>query len=391
MEARGHARRQTPGADPLADSPLAEALRGRAEGIARRWVEGLAGPDRRTDTPDPTLLRAARRIVGWVTGDSPGRTPEDVPAALRDLTDRRVGRARLSADPYRDFQLLSRLLEEALREELEGRAGGSDAAGAAALSARLHRALLTALGVAGDVAEAHRAGERKREMEAFASMVRHELRNPLGAAHAAAQLLREDGAALSEEQEERVLRSLERSVRQAVDLLASVTALSHGGSDADVERWEPLRTVLDDAVALVREHAPEGVDVRVTGSVPDVLVDADRLEILVHNLVENGVKYRDGTRAEPHVHVEVEEDGGGDAWWVRVRDNGVGIDPGERERIFLRFYRAADGEVEGSGLGLAIAREAARQMGGELEVESTPGEGSVFSARIPRGRTRPMG
>ncbi|HLM68215.1 MAG TPA: HAMP domain-containing sensor histidine kinase, partial [Longimicrobium sp.] len=113
-----------------------------------------------------------------------------------------------------------------------------------------------------------------------------------------------------------------------------------------------------------------------------LLGDAERVRQVLLNLVGNAIKF---TRAGGWVLLSCAADEG----WVelRVRDNGVGIPPEEHERIFDPFQqvgRRLSQPQEGVGLGLAISRDLARGMSGDLTVQSTPGEGSVFTLRLPR-------
>jgi two-component system OmpR family sensor kinase len=97
------------------------------------------------------------------------------------------------------------------------------------------------------------------------------------------------------------------------------------------------------------------------------------------NLVENALKYAPDSPVEVRVHGE------GGAAVVDVIDHGPGIPRDEQESVFSRFYRGRDrGDAEGFGLGLAIARRAVERSGGDLSLASTPGQGSVFTIRLPR-------
>ncbi len=104
------------------------------------------------------------------------------------------------------------------------------------------------------------------------------------------------------------------------------------------------------------------------------------------NLLSNAVKFTDrGT-----IELECAEEGEEVA--VRVRDTGIGIPAGKLDTVFEPFVQVrADlpRTAEGTGLGLAISRDLARGMGGELGVESVPGEGSTFTLRLPRGGGEP--
>ncbi|MDX1620078.1 MAG: ATP-binding protein, partial [Nitriliruptorales bacterium] len=106
--------------------------------------------------------------------------------------------------------------------------------------------------------------------------------------------------------------------------------------------------------------------------------DAKALVRIVSALISNGLKHTDGA-----VSVVVSRDG--DEVVIEVRDQGPGIPAWEQERIFERFGRSGDHlhRSQGPGLGLPIARSLAEQLGGCLELDSRPGEGSTFTLRLP--------
>jgi signal transduction histidine kinase len=104
------------------------------------------------------------------------------------------------------------------------------------------------------------------------------------------------------------------------------------------------------------------------------------LSLALRQLIDNALKY-----SPPASPIDVVADLEGDRVVIRVRDRGPGIPERERERIFDKFYRplAVRERVPGTGLGLYIAREILRTHGGDLWIESEPGEGSEFCAGLP--------
>ena len=138
-------------------------------------------------------------------------------------------------------------------------------------------------------------------------------------------------------------------------------------------------SVLDSA----RVRAPDRIELRLeqNGASTLALADEDKLRQVLVNLVDNAVKYSpDGGE------VTVELGARGDRVRVAVRDGGLGIPPGERERIFEKFYRldpSLTRGVGGSGLGLYISRELVSRMGGTLTVDSRPGDGATFLLELP--------
>jgi light-regulated signal transduction histidine kinase (bacteriophytochrome) len=105
------------------------------------------------------------------------------------------------------------------------------------------------------------------------------------------------------------------------------------------------------------------------------------LQQLFQNLVENAIKYRSPDRT-PVVHVTAERQEG--EWIFAVRDNGIGIDPEYKERIFGLFKRLhTSDEYSGTGIGLAICQRIVDRYRGRIWVESEPGQGSTFRFTLP--------
>nr|MDP9360329.1 HAMP domain-containing histidine kinase [Acidobacteriota bacterium] len=144
-----------------------------------------------------------------------------------------------------------------------------------------------------------------------------------------------------------------------------------------------LGEVVADCVRGMRSVA-QARRVELTCSAPEdmvIVADEELIHRLVLNLVENAVKF---TPAGGRVHVAVQAESG--ICTIRVTDTGVGIPPDDQTRIFERFFRgdrARPQNAGGAGLGLPIARWIAEVHGGELRLEHSDTEGSVFAAVLP--------
>ena len=122
----------------------------------------------------------------------------------------------------------------------------------------------------------------------------------------------------------------------------------------------------------------------VIGSLPTVVVDEPQMRQLFQNLISNAIKFRrEGVPPVVKIDGEVR---GSDAV-ISVSDNGIGFDPRYAGRIFRVFERLhGRGEYPGTGIGLALCRKIVERHGGTIGVESTPGEGSVFTVTLPLKR-----
>jgi two-component system CheB/CheR fusion protein len=115
---------------------------------------------------------------------------------------------------------------------------------------------------------------------------------------------------------------------------------------------------------------------------PSVAAEEVLLMQLFQNLISNSIKYR--SREAPRIHVSAEREG--EAWRFAVRDNGIGIDPEDADRVFGMFKRLHGSEIPGTGIGLAICKKVVERQGGRIWVESEAGRGATFKFTIPPPR-----
>jgi two-component system sensor histidine kinase KdpD len=209
--------------------------------------------------------------------------------------------------------------------------------------------------------------------------VSHDLRSPLTAIVAAGHALGTDSLTESE-RSELSAAVVEEGARLAalVDKLLDLSKLQAGGAEPRSE-WVSIEDVVMAATEGLRDT--EG-DVRLTvdHAVPELRADAAQLERAFANLLENARRYSDGLPVSVHARRS------GARVVVSVVDQGPGIEPGERDRIFEPFYRgrrAAGEPWTGSGLGLAIAKGFVEANGGTITVESLPGQGTSFVISLP--------
>jgi CheY-like chemotaxis protein len=208
----------------------------------------------------------------------------------------------------------------------------------------------------------------------------HELRTPLGAIMGLAGLAREraDNPALQSQ-----LDRIQQASQHLLTLIGDILDLSRIEAERMVldETVFELHSVFDSVMHLAGHRAEEkglALSLELAPAVAEgsLIGDPLRLKQVLLNLVDNAIKFT----ARGRILVRAQGQPGD---WLRVEviDDGAGIAPQLRERLFRPFERADDiaaRQVGGTGLGLAIARELVRLMGGEIGVDSSPGQGSTF-------------
>ncbi len=229
--------------------------------------------------------------------------------------------------------------------------------------------------------EAQEALERSNaELAQFAYVASHDLSEPLRMVSSYLQLLRRRyHGQIDEDADEFIDFAVEGANRMRA-LIEDLLAYSRAGRGAEPRPIDLSHVMADVLSSLAAAVADARARVSV-GTMPTVLGDRLALTQVLQNLVANALKFRSGASACVWVTAERQHDA---MWKLTVADDGIGIDPRHRERVFKMFQRLHDREAfEGTGIGLAICRKIVERQGGEIWVEAREGGGSVFSFTVP--------
>lgn len=224
-----------------------------------------------------------------------------------------------------------------------------------------------------------------RELEEYAYAAAHDLRSPLRGMSSFAQLLKAQ-VRTDPDDRDRLDRYADRIIAGAERMEALLSSmLDHArvtsGESGPARDATPLGDLVD-AVAASLDEALRASEGRViTGDLPAVTVDGGQMERIVHNLVDNAIKYRHPDRA-PEIRVDSVIDAERDELVLTVTDNGPGIPPESRDQVFGLFKRlTTDGD--GTGVGLAMVRRIVEEHGGRVGIDDGPEGGARFVIRLP--------
>lgn len=249
----------------------------------------------------------------------------------------------------------------------------------------LHRALpLGDSAVVNLVTDVTAERRLEAELEGFAKVAAHDLREPLMAMGLFAAQLEKRLDRGREETNERLVELLRRTDARAMALVDGILEYARHGTV--VERAEEvelgtLAAEVADSLAAALDRAGGTVQV---GSLPTVKGDRAQLGRLLQNLLANSLKFR--SSEPPRVSISAEEVDG--FWIVDVRDNGVGIPEELGDDAFTMFRRAHGDDVEGSGIGLAVCRKIVEAHGGAIAAQRADGGGTIMRFSLPASSAR---
>jgi signal transduction histidine kinase len=238
-----------------------------------------------------------------------------------------------------------------------------------------------------DESERERSRLDQQRVELTAA-ISHDLRTPLASVRAMAEALA-DGVVEEEGERARYYALIQREIERLDRMISDLFDLAQIDSGALrlEKRRLPLQEIVAEVVDGMRPQAEHrGIDLRFEAPderLPELEIDGARFERAVSNLVRNAIEH---TPSGGEICASVKLAGG----WLAltVRDNGEGFDASQTEQVWQRFYRGdksrgRNGSGDGAGLGLSIVRGFVEAHGGSVECESAPGQGAVFTVRLP--------
>jgi len=226
-------------------------------------------------------------------------------------------------------------------------------------------------------------GVHAKSLEQLSASIAHEIRNPITAAKSLVQQMGERPTAHENVEYARVaLEELQRVERSVSHLLRFAREEDSGRSLMD------MADVVESALESFRDRAAR-IGVEIDSQIDcagSMRGDAEQLRRVLINLVGNALDALDeSVTGHPRIEIRMGENLAGTEVWVRIKDNGPGIDDEAVSRLFDPFYTSRS---DGTGLGLSITKKIVEAHGGEIEVTSEPGEGACFLLTFPkRGAT----
>jgi signal transduction histidine kinase len=359
--------------------------RGRGE-LWTKVAEGLAT----TEIRIPLGMGIAGTVA--VTGETVNIPDAYADARFNPEVDRKTGyRTRtILCLPMRDrtgeilgvFQVLNRR---------DGTFGKEDEELLAAVASQAAIALQNA-SLYDDLRKAYDRLKQLDQMKSdFLANISHELRTPLTPVIGYVDMMATEGLGPLTEQQRKALRVTQQSVnrmRQLVDDLLTFVRIERGDLTLEIEPFEVGPFLAEVAATQKAAARAKGLHLTVQGPDEELIVRGDRGELrraLVH-LLDNAIKFT--TQGGVTVSAApVTTETGEPSVEIAVRDSGIGIPPGEEDRIFERFHQVDASRTRhygGTGLGLAIVKEIVEAHGSRIKVETALGGGSCFTFRLPR-------
>ena len=217
--------------------------------------------------------------------------------------------------------------------------------------------------------------------EDFISTVSHELRTPLTSIRGFAQTMLQSYDKLDDESKKRFIKIIEEQSNRLIHLIENMLKVQN--NEKLIFKTVKAKQLIEDVIQIVKQQYKDHKFVlKYNDKLPKILVDVDKFQQVMTNLIENAGKYSD---PETTVTITADFDKNPDFVSIKVTDNGVGIDKKDFDSIFEKFSRIDNPlkrKVQGSGLGLYITKVLVTKMNGKISVESSDGK-TTFEIKIP--------
>ncbi len=225
----------------------------------------------------------------------------------------------------------------------------------------------------------------EKQQKDFISTVSHELRTPLTSIRGFAQTMLASWDALDDENKKKFIKIIEQQSNRLINLVENMLSVNKLQSFKEklIYKSANANSLIDPIVQIIKHQNPNHVfETDFNKKIPQILVDIDKFQQIMTNLIENAAKYsNEGTK----VVVETGFSCSPDYISIKVIDEGIGIKEEDFEKIFSKFSRLDNPlsrKVQGSGLGLYITKTLVKKMNGEIKVQSSE-NGTTFEVLFP--------
>ncbi len=218
-----------------------------------------------------------------------------------------------------------------------------------------------------------------RELNDFAHIVSHDLKEPLRSIKIAAKWILDDYENVLDDRGKEHLELLSNQITRMYDLIEGILKYSRAGHLKNQKEWIDLKLLMPQIISMV--PVPDNIEIVIDGEMPVIEFERTQISQVFQNLLSNAIKYVDKPLGRISIGCVEEPDN----WKFSVTDNGCGIEQKNFEKIF-RMYQTLEprNEFKSSGIGLTLVKKIIKTYGGTIWVESELGQGSTFFFTLPK-------
>ena len=220
--------------------------------------------------------------------------------------------------------------------------------------------------------------------EDFVATVSHELRTPLTSIRGFAQTMLASWDKLSDDDKKKFIKIIEEQSNRLIGLVENILSVSSGTSDKLVLKKVDLKQAIEPVIKVISQRYPDySINFVLNPKLPEGMLDNERFQQVVMNLLENACKYSP-INSQVLISCDFADKEG--YFSLKVRDQGVGISPENRDKIFQKFSRVDNPltrSVQGNGLGLYITKNLVDRMRGSIDFKNNPDKGTTFEVKLP--------
>jgi signal transduction histidine kinase len=225
-----------------------------------------------------------------------------------------------------------------------------------------------------------RLRESNKDLEEFAYMISHDLKQPLTIIIGYLNLVKEIYEGKIERSPLKPLKAALKSSYAMNQMINDILDYSRLSRKEEHKRLLDLNNNLNRAISNLKTPIEETNAQISSDELPQVFADETVIVQIFQNLIDNAIKYR--SEKPPKIHISSQKKN--NYYKIMVKDNGIGVDPKEMDKLFDLFYRSnKTQEISGSGIGLSICNKLIKRLGGEIGVETNSNEGSTFYFTLP--------